>query len=1288
MIPLDIFDHQHNLESQNEPKTICTSPFSNLVVVGTERNTIQINLVENKNSTIICTFITFGKIIALKLVYNLIISLEKERKTNYVRIYYGWHKLVEQKQTFYSDKILKPQKVEKKQLKEKHKEYEKLLICYTIPSSPTKEIISVCDFSGKLGFCQGNDIIIYKLFTNTAIATKLYSIRTGLNVQHLSISGKYIAYATDFIAKIIYVTFHKQIKTKYEVEKNAIEHFSPISTQNTYELKFDSENLVSDMIPDNWIQSDTSKEIPAYIRYGPLRDDSNFVIPENHCMNYENIQAFPFKQAHQEHPKTPRDAMYSGHKYKKLMSKLSSQSTFKVSADEQKKQLEIPTVYLLFQQRFPETKKQSVNNILLMNDYSATIFPDALANETQKKWEFPKQNEEFLVIQESTNQEFIHQKYLLETEQSRKLKCLICSGTDGYLYDISNPSLVCKFKFQNQALFACASNSFLFVMEANSLEILTIPPSKFNSKTDSKPKQVGLKHFFVDLSRSTSQNSLSSNQSSDSFISINVDDIKNDTNDQIISVTKKPQKNIDSNQKIKITQNHIWNIYVLHRTEIAQIYSEVHSILSQNELDQLKYSEILTANHFLLSGYYYELVEIAKMDSILGNLNLNENENENLDENQNENLEKNENEKSNLNIQINLIEDENQESKNNKNTKTTENLYVQGKYKDQIEKFNHLFQQSAGILGKIMLELKDYEICAQLFSISDIYFKDVFELFIAKKVPQEYFTVYLNVALFRFDMIDATRTINDLSDGEEDNIQEVIEKPGNLSNMILELYSELSPDMLPSIVLGSCLDDYDQSVAIDLLEKTFHKIQDANGYCNSENLIARGLLLLGNERVLDAIQLFESVPTSLFVEFCLENPALLYTDRNIFRNKIDEFAEIEDHEKNNENNNESQSESEQSVVSKEDVFEDSFIPQENAVPSLGSIMRKVMPHALVDVLVAIPDMVSIETALSLLSEDPIILGLKKPTTIHAIETKQLVQDYLENLLLRIVKVEKNNCLDPKNPIYDLIISYESLVQKSEFDVLIARLVSMYIQNILDSLNSTNFLSAKELVLNENDMKRKHAFLLFGERDSWIKKLEKFLLDQQNSKNEKTEKKLAENVLKLETILCKLPISKPNAEKTLQLVQNLGNFFPRICIEMICLPFAGKFKESIDLILEQKPWILFGYSEKSCENQFENWKVVLDQTFLKIDKIQKEIQKEVQQDVFLQKKNLLEILKKQLELIFSKILSVYNFHTILKLVPSNGNPLFFLPLIERSFFFQNSEKIVEEIIKESLFCHDF
>jgi len=730
------------------------------------------------------------------------------------------------------------------------------------------------------------------------------------------------------------------------------------------------------------------------------------------------------------------------------------------------------------------------------------------------------------------------------------IQFLMSTPNKGYLYDVMNGDKLCEYCFMSESLATAITDSFLYVVTQLGLETWTVRNTlseKLKSEIsvqDSvefpEPSLFGLqpfislksviatenflvlltKHTYNDILQNLPSNMIAKPKRGDSTIALfgsynppsglagmgseNSTPVKpapgtsqikaspmRPLNRRLSTTLTSFVNNEDGKNDSKMSEQVLagqylpedlrgsanWNLYVLAPITVKQLFEDIARMA--NDKDQIAVKFLI-----LLEGY---MLLRAKLASLEANAEM---------------LEKN----GGLDFVANL------------------SLTL------NIKNMTSLFRFSSSLLADYFVEDHQYHLAAKFFVSSDSKLSEVikkFEILDQKENDSEAdqfdranaLIFYLNEVLFTKEVL------------------EFVDETQELSNDILKnVYHKLAPSEVANLILDSCLNQYDQELAVEILEGLRKQNQGSGGETNSGSTYVRpkepfalALLYLDMGKLDLAKQMIQEIESECLIQLCTCYYSLLHPIQQ------DPDSALNNNQNGHDENNE----------------------QTEGLPSLGQLVKSCFPSAFLQVILRLRNnkFFPIKTAIQLIRYRD---SENKPLNDHMFTL------YMESLLEDF----------ESNPIE---------ITDGYFSTLVTELIYIYLQNLKSRLLNKGKVEDGETVTDLSS--RKIDFHHF--RYQWLDSVEK-------SKDESSDALIR----KIQNLFCSpFPFNPILVLKFLdELCSELPgkSFYGLISFHILIYPLAGRLEDGLRELLNEKPntHVVVEYAKIFCFN-LGDWKLYLD-----------------------------------------------------------------------------------------------
>ncbi|EFA84282.1 hypothetical protein PPL_03359 [Heterostelium album PN500] len=392
--------------------------------------------------------------------------------------------------------------------------------------------------------------------------------------------------------------------------------------------------------------------------------------------------------------------------------------------------------------------------------------------------------------------------------QSMQMRCVFSTQKEGFLYNISKPSLLAYYMYASDTVFCAANHCFLYTLSADGIQTWSLRTCEGAEHGNDIPAPCGfgMKRFI----------GLSSMAVMGEYLVI-LSKIANDITESLTpsfmrspSRVLSPKKQVDGHSNSsKSSSKQIWSIYILHHTPLQSLYTQILEYATAvKDKDEDVYHQLLLEGHFLLQS--------KLSNQFRSNPNMND---------------------------VASIVNHDVERKN----------------------FKKLLRKSSSFLGE---NQQDYMRAALWYSSSDTDIELVFNMLKENKESQKALSYYLKQVLFNPSSVELLADKEDLSNKILEHYYS--ESPHNLSFLILESsvssYSQkLAIDLLKRLS-ETCDFDLEQRnmnyFALGLLYLDQNNIEDTMSSLNQIPVDSLIKLCLKNPKLL-LTTMGENNPTAL-----------------------------------------------------------------------------------------------------------------------------------------------------------------------------------------------------------------------------------------------------------------------------------------------------------------------------------------------------------------------------------------------------------------------------------------
>ncbi|EGG15349.1 hypothetical protein DFA_10183 [Cavenderia fasciculata] len=176
------------------------------------------------------------------------------------------------------------------------------------------------------------------------------------------------------------------------------------------------------------------------------------------------------------------------------------------------------------------------------------------------------------------------------------MRCVVSTQKQGFLYNITKPSLLASYLYANETLLCAASHCFLYTMTTEGLQTWTLRSCEApeDGNVDPPPIGLGLNTFGCLSKMAVIGDHLL-------LLSKFTHDINEKTSLlKLPSIMRSPSRMASPAKKPVETG---WSIYILHHTPLQTLYGDILEYANQSQdKDEEVYHQLLLEGHFLLQS--------------------------------------------------------------------------------------------------------------------------------------------------------------------------------------------------------------------------------------------------------------------------------------------------------------------------------------------------------------------------------------------------------------------------------------------------------------------------------------------------------------------------------------------------------------------------------------------------------------------------------------------------------------------------------------------------------------
>ena len=567
-----------------------------------------------------------------------------------------------------------------------------------------------------------------------------------------------------------------------------------------------------------------------------------------------------------------------------------------------------------------------------------------------------------------------------------------------------------------------------------------------------------------------------------------------------------------------------------------------------------------------------------------------------------------------------------------------------------------LARHSSALLADFFMDIRQYNLAARFFVNSDRKLSEVIEKFDISETQgpsrdedvvnrAQALIAYLNQILFTRDEL------------------EFVDETKELSNFILQnVYQYYDPATLSDLILDSCLNQYDQTLAVDLMEglrKQRVMSQVMSGgikpavslYVRPKESFALALLYLDLGKVTLARQMLNEIEREYLVQLCVYYSSLLHPEP-------EEAGGFHFH-----------------TASERQVSENAA----DLIPSLGQLLKITLPSVFLEVLIRLREKdFPVASVIDLIRFDPkFFKGVSSFS--DSVDNMTLFQIYMEHLLSEF------EALPVEITVSDLAILVTELLVLY-LDTAKTLLATKYapLPFLMPDLSSFPPSPHTPCIVNFSNSERAKNHFGVAElsevdftqfRFPWLDKIGANRQDLPPGASavsgspptslmapvtlgKDAAQALEAVVRKVQNLLCSpFPYTAQVALQAFQ--QNLAEVSERKLyglwiVEALLCPPAGKLEEGLTKLLYDRtsPPVIVEYA-KYCCHKLDDWKTFLDKLLSVRDGINREGKE----------REIRKICRESYSLLLDYLTTVLDPNVFLHLLPAAGSLTYFIPIIE-------------------------
>eukprot|EP01132_Coremiostelium_polycephalum_P003760 gene3760-4681_t len=626
-LSFDLFDGQNLLPSEDDDTPIDIIPALNDFLMSTKGGEIIHYNIGAKDCTVLNRFSTLNSTI-LNLFYipsnDSILTLEKDDEKsdiNVARLYQNWR----QNQLYYPshlDGVVGGSPIDSSPVIDHFSSTSPIsasggnirpigapINVYKIPFSSTISTINVCPITSRviIGSTTRSSISVWGSSpgnTNTSFISSFEQILeiSIENVTHVALYENYLAYSTPYDIKVLSLLIEHQEPTNEELTSNLLllksVDFNSVNNGPSeiiedchyFEVSFDSNGNPTGKNQLSGLETTSSSSGNEIEVLGPINDTEHSII-----VNMESGYLLLASTLLLSRKIIPGDD---------IVHSLFFLPDFQIKSDLQSSSSSsIPN-----NNTTPNNSMKSNHHIFGGGNNSSTSSPNPTTNKRKNNHQLHQNNNQN--NNNNTNTQNNNQNNNTPSTTSNNnssismlMRFFVSTQKQGYLYNISKPTLLASYTYANETILCTASPYFLYTITTENIVTWTLRPCDANDGEDlPTPCGFGLRNFLylnriavvgdylLILSKYTEQ-SQSKNQ-------------------KIPSIMRSPSRTLSPSPK-KIGNNlfeidkgkSVWSLYILHHTPLKVLYDEIiNYAISKKEIDEEVYHLLLLEGHFLLQS--------------------------------------------------------------------------------------------------------------------------------------------------------------------------------------------------------------------------------------------------------------------------------------------------------------------------------------------------------------------------------------------------------------------------------------------------------------------------------------------------------------------------------------------------------------------------------------------------------------------------------------------------------------------------------------------------------------